>query len=511
MEDLKLNRLIIKSHICARWLTKLLCLLILSSQTSISAFANTASLVELHRIIRDGCNEIMSGIDIDAVIDVEIIPETRKKAKLPGTANEIGGGLVINDNGLPKISSITIKVYSKQGVLTKDVEEILLRQGKVYSSNTKIVVAPALTGYTKKEPVPQQLDLSPIKNTIESFGSRLFIALSIAAGGIILLMFAAFDSARQHRKQIHALMQSSQVIAQALDAASQGAARPRLEASSNHMDNTRLLGAGSREQDVLHEMNDASIAAVFSDAYWCEKDGYAASIWRRIPISSKQVLLSGLPFARDYATYLANIEESPESWEQHPYYLTPNSLWHLNNKDIAEIIRKHPDLFKQLPPMRVEALPIPPSELILLMQRASNSSPSLFDWSKVPASTIRRFKTNTLLLSRTVADDEQLLNMQNVSLSEMRQIKSLVWADRLSDEDLKEILKGMPAVDLASSWIAPEKIIQRFEQALPEKKLRIVKSYLEKNKPERESVAFEMFHGLIIERLAQNESIKHAS
>ena len=85
----------------------------------------------------------------------------------------------------------------------------------------------------------------------------------------------------------------------------------------------------------------------------------------------------------------------------------------------------------------------------------------------------------------------------------MTSLVTLVWSERLSDASFKNIIQAYAASELAEAWAAPEKILNRMEKLMPEKKKRLIESYLRQKSPNRRSRAFSSLHQSIIEAITE--------
>ena len=108
-------------------------------------------------------------------------------------------------------------------------------------------------------------------------------------------------------------------------------------------------------------------------------------------------------------------------------------------------------------------------------------------------------------------DDETRLiaRVGEFDLSAMRQMPSLVWSERLSDDLIREILKSFNVTDLASAWVGPESVLIRLHGLLPERKAKVLDSYLSSIKPSRESEAFSNLFARLLQAI-EDEAGGHA-
>ena len=496
----------------------LIVLAMLSATTAIAA----ESVADLRVTLREEIVAFVRGYDRDSYVIVDVTPITRPPTKLPGTNVTLDETILTDDSGKLRLSAVTVTVLTHLDSLPKPAEDVIKRIPSLYTSNVSLKYRPALAGYqpslvtatngldasSSKDAAKTTEKIKPslteLTTAVESFGEKIAIAGLMIAGAVFLVLVALIDMTRQSRKQVTALASGAQSLGAALENSSMGN-KPTLTATPSGGGQTgRALGPATSSTAIFTEFSDAGLAALFSDAYWCGKDSYAAYVWRVLPFGRKQILLSGLPFALEYVSYLSTVSEEAASWEQHPYYLNPLPIWNLDNDSIANLIKSSPSLLTSLPPMRLEATPLPASEILTLKHSASAlvQAPTP-DLTQVPSSVFRALVTSVKMTARNNEDDLNLLSVKDVQLDEMERIVSLAWAMHLDEDRLRNVLKTMSAADIASAWIGPDQILQRLEHCLPERKAKMIKNYSEKVRPSRTGAGYELAHRLIVDELGK--------
>jgi hypothetical protein len=336
---------------------------------------------------------------------------------------------------------------------------------------------------------------------VESYGRIVAIGVGIAAFFILILTITIFRAVREFRTHSQALSGAARAIADAVEMGSGG----RRDGGSSERTINMAKGAGGgylpSGGTVSNEFSDESLLAVLSDAYWCGQDQFAAAYWQKIPVGRKQALLSRWPYGQDYVAYLAELEGEAANWDQHPYYLNPQPLDAVDNEAVVELTRKHAWLAGALSPMRLSSLPLSADEILALQQRSGKSDGERLVRDNLPKSAPRSIAHGVRIASRSNEDDQRLMGRSNANIDEIRQVVSLAWAVRLDQDSLKGILQKFTAYDLAQAWVGPGDLLAKFENSLPEKKLRMVKTYVERGIASRQSPAYMQLHDDIIAAL----------
>ena len=471
------------------------------------SFGVTSTIADVRANIRDEVREIIQSIDPEAIVAVDVVPEVLPKTKLPGTNVTLDETNLAGDGGLPKIKSVSIIVLTEIKKLPADTEKVIKTNLAMYTKDVRVSLQARLIGAKNKiqniavDFDPLQKSISPLQGSIDGITNQFAKGFFVLVGAACLIFLPLLFIGYQNRLHVREIRASTQSFVQALESFSGGGGGGNQSMQTLERAPQQLLGAGGKTTDLFAEMSDAGIAAIISDAYWCEEDGYAAAVWQRLPLARKQVLLSGLPFGKEYANYLSTVPEREGIWEQHPYYLNPLPIWKISNAALAQQVKDAPSLIGMLSPMRLTYIPMDSSEILTLRHVGSKVTAGVIDFSKIPDSPLRQLGVSTRIASRNDDDDMKLLSMTDVDLADMQEIITLVWVMQVGDERLKALVKDLSAADLASAWIGPDIVLEKLEKALAPKKLKILKSYQGKIRPSRESAFYQLMHRVIVDEI----------
>ncbi|MEK6554469.1 MAG: hypothetical protein AABZ31_04445 [Bdellovibrionota bacterium] len=242
---------------------------------------------------------------------------------------------------------------------------------------------------------------------------------------------------------------------------------------------------------ALRELPSEAILAVFTDAYWCEEDQYAAWMWANSASSQRCYLAEKWPILAEYLGTLDNVTPSVAAYHMHPCYLAPLELNHIDQSDLAKLIEHQPAAYKLLSPLRQEKLPVS------LQNRLDWLTTATMDRKKfeIPnqASQARQLRQTPLGIQSISTEDENFIweNVDRIPQHLVSSIPSLVWFARLEVRDRSEILSRMSAQDIADAMIGTEPLLASVKECLPEKKSALVESYLTKTSPSRYSPGFQ--------------------
>lgn len=261
----------------------------------------------------------------------------------------------------------------------------------------------------------------------------------------------------------------------------------------------------SGDSNAFASLPAESIMAMLADCYWGESDAYASFIWRRVPIAVRRAIVSEAAWLADYASYLVGVAEEDLGADQEPYYLSPLTIWHIDNNALAAIVRKYPALYSRLPTLRVNALPLNVRERIEFGRRREQVA---LDFTTVKPSAARPLKSRARLNITSIEEEAQILAMPDFPKELRSSVPTLGWIAMLPDAAVVEILKHFSAKDLASAWIGPREVLNRLASCVPQRKLELMQSYGESIAPSRVSPAFVKLHQIGIKALVEHEKGK---
>lgn len=239
----------------------------------------------------------------------------------------------------------------------------------------------------------------------------------------------------------------------------------------------------------LQGLSDQTLIALLSDCYWCHEDGQAAWIWRRLDSKQKYRLIEAHEFLKKYSYSLQGAKEQESSLFEDPFYYHPQNYEHLSNQDLAQVVQKNFSLWHLLSPLRQNQLPLPLEKKLAI--RGSSHNVSSYDFSKLPKSSERVLGKESVVTNISLDDEIKILeNPEIIPKNQRKYVPTLVWLAQKDSEALKSILAKYDARTLASAWIAPEDTLKKLEACLPERKAKMVRSYLTRSLPTRNSGAF---------------------
>ncbi len=498
------------NSLLCRWKVKFLFLI--SLFPSAALIANTVSLNQTIKNLREQIQSLVLGFDENAFVLIEASPVMQPSLKLPETNVILDETVLSDEQGRVQMSHIKVTVLSELKSLSPQAESVIKEMLQGYSKNITFQYKAKLEGFEAKKNTPIQFNEELISSSISELKNQFSLTAKLMLATAAVFIAVLIYMVRQQQVHAKALQIGAKSLISSLgEGGGSRAAQQPAQIAQSSQPQMQMLGASQNQQgSSFSDLSDAGLAALISDAYWCEKDAYAAYVWRRLPFGRKEALLNGLPFSRDYVGYLSTVTEDAGVWEQHPYYLNPMPLWNFNNEVIAGLIQKYPSVLSGISQMRLASLPLPASD-ILQIAEVSEMNRTLPSFDEVAPSSPRLLANAIKITTRSDEDDLSLTQLEDVSISDMARIVSLAWALRIDENRFKDILRAVSALDLAAAWIGPVPVISLLERCTPERKLKIVKGYMEQNEPSRSSHAYERIHSIIIAELkhqkkAQSES-----
>ncbi|MGZ3745381.1 MAG: hypothetical protein ACXWRA_16380, partial [Pseudobdellovibrionaceae bacterium] len=244
------------------------------------------------------------------------------------------------------------------------------------------------------------------------------------------------------------------------------------------------------EKNSLELMSAISLRALLSDAYWCERDRYAAWVWSCLsPLKKIELLESWGPF-ESYVGYLSRIEPEEDRFHLDPAYLKPQPCHKVSNKDIMNVLKTNKAVWLSLSQMRRQNLPLALRERIDFSKwtPTENQGAQVSKLWGTLNSPLRALPAQLGINSLTEQDELVLMeNPEIVTGSLRRQLPSLVWVALLPKPEREKLLQKIPAQSLAEVWVGPQKALQLILEVLPEKKRELLHDYAKKIEPMRES------------------------
>lgn len=428
------------------------------------------------------------------------------------------------EEDLPGTNQTANKMYYADKVETSDINKMTIQyfSEKKELSNEQSALIYSLIPLEKnrvslsfKSMLPVNPKPAPIEvKDIHEVADKSIQLLSVMLGSALCLAFLIFGIALFFNDSKNRNMFKQQ-FGQVVSALSNGSFGGSKSPSSGSKGFEKVSGAviQASEDKFFADYSEQSLKAIFSDLYWCEKDQEAKYLWNSMTNQHKTVLLEKLDFMYDYAMYFARLDDAPDadivSYVKHPYYNQPLNLNKTSQESLLQVVKKNFGLWNIISPLRQLSLPLSLKEKI-----KANSSTNLNVVSEnFPESRARVLPRHVNFGEVSFEDESEIFKDEKIIPVNLRKhVPSLVWLAFKDVDFIKDKLEKLDAKFLASAWISAPEILEKLEQGLPEKKLQLLKSYLNTVKPSKSSSAFQALFELGLETNSQeHESLQKAS
>lgn len=331
-----------------------------------------------------------------------------------------------------------------------------------------------------------------VKNSITKFQEQMNYFYWLILAGLIAGLVVSFLFFKVRSSQFKNTLQNemSRLIA-GLSEVSMGDSRGL---NGNELQNAQSSLRRNDEGTQNGAFDDASVASVahlLSDCYWCEMDNYAAWVWKKVPFQIKTQLFEQADFFKEYTAILSKLEPEFAQFHEHSQYLSEGHLLNISQGDLKVFLKKHPALWHQLSKMRQDNLGLKLSERVRLLQ--SEEKLSLAVWDKISKSSSARRQLNlgqSVPISNIEDELEVFHSPDSIPPEIFNSLESLVPLALAPLELRRELLSKFSSLELASAWCGPDEVLANLAEALPEKKRKILDSYVERQAPTRGSIVF---------------------
>lgn len=383
------------------------------------------------------------------------------------------------------IAKIFIEVSTSLETVPDDMKS------KVYKllpiNRNRMVVKFNYTPEIKPTPIDtiKAKDISEITTQVAAKAGE-FLSLLVASGISVLFLLAFFmhyRSLKMFRSQFENL---SRVISESHLAPPQMNAPQNLASSKN----SGLQSTDATTSDSFNDLSHNSIKELMADCYWCSKDNYACWLWKNLNSPQKKMLLDDLGYMKDYAQFFLELEAIPQQYHEHPYYINPLQLSTISQEDLNKIIIKNKTIWHLLSPIRQQGLQLPLSEKLQIVQKKP-AGPGT-DMAFNQKSTYRVFDDSGSWGQVSFDDESKIFSQPDMVPKQwQKNIHSLVWLSQREAAYISDVLAKHDARALASAWIGAPEVLAKLESCLPEKKLKLLKTYREKITPSQNSSCYQ--------------------
>jgi hypothetical protein len=383
------------------------------------------------------------------------------------------------------IARVDVEIYTELKQLPEETKQSLYRIMPVSKDRVKISVKqiePAAIPAVQKQ--VEAKDLADIaQQSVQSIETLTKTVLASLAALVIFAMGVIFFYSSRKMKEFK---NQFSMLANAISESggNRGSSQPQLAAPQ-----AITVSPIASSEKVFESLPSSALYELFADCYWCENDGYAHWLWKQLSPEQRFQSFKTLPFMKEYSSYFVQIPPREQSFHEHPFYLNPVSCVQVSMHDVNEVLKKDLSVWHKLSPLRQAATGISLEQKLLAVE---SSKASIVDWKSRPESPARAFKSQVSIGELTLEDEMLLFQTPDLAPVGLRhQIRSLVWLAHRDQETIKKVLAKFDARSLASVWVAPEAVLKKLEQHVPEKKLKLLLTYRQKENPTRQSPTFE--------------------
>lgn len=413
------------------------------------------------------------------VADVRLSQDTVAQP-LPGTPFVARGVEIIDNPDEIRVSEIAVAVYSTRSSLPPSVMEVIKAMVASYGVQPRVTLKPIAPSAPAPVEPRSQLGLPEIATYGFGLVSVMLLALLMVLywfGSVIRGFFPGVTTALQA------------IASRETDA-------PAPMKASREVQGVPASNVASGSQSATGRYDALSVdaaAAMLCDCYWSGQDEYAAHLLRHLGPDHKAHALRNHPWLDPYLRRASTLASQDMMCEHDLAYLNPLPIHDIGPADLTRLVRQHPEIYDRLPSLRLHSLQLSAAETIRLLSQPRREAEvsEISAWVQGTRSIRRSFaQSYSHVRFADVHEEAELLEKGELTAEQLAALPTLGLAERLPDAELAKVLRSFSSRELATAWIAPERILARFASALPEKKLGNIRSFLESSRPSRESPAF---------------------
>lgn len=449
------------------------------------AFADS----NLQNLIETRSNGILKVWDKDAYVTVDVEVTAVTKA-LPGVPFLFK--LEETDNKKTKLKSLEIKIFTKLEKLPESYE------GYIKSLEEKYRIKPTVS----------LIKHNPLKDNESGQGKNEFSYIKYFASAFIVMAFLILVVIFRGSGKLLTLLEGQLSSLSSVIQSSSGASSSSINSTSNNQSfasGKTSFEINTTANSLWEEMGIDTIIALLTDSYWCEQDNYASYVWKKLNLKQRSQILEKKVLLPDYINYISEIEAIEKKYTDDPYYFNPMQISHLSNVELLKIIEEHPVIYNSISKMRRESLPIKAKDRIKLasVKTAENLD---IQFQNIQASESRVISAGEVFSFESFEEELEIISMDGLTVDIMKNYLSLAWLLKIDVNETQDILSSYTAKQLASIWIAPDSILEQLTKLVPNKKMELVNSYLQSNKPSRDNHLYQEIIGQALAILSQGHS-----
>jgi hypothetical protein len=484
---------------------------------------STSDVLQLENLIEGRIIPIIRSFDSSAFVSIHINPKKSSAQVLPGTAYTFQSLEIKNQNENLEVENAEIIIFGKEKQKLEAALPIITKVIARFNINPIIhitdYVVPETSGTIgkkllaqsaaeKKEDEATKARKAFIDRSFKNFQNTVW---AVMGAGFVFLFIIIIVINKASEKLTKSLGKNLQSLASSIESSEKD------ERNYNRSDEKATSQASLSEaphSQSFYELSDHSevtYLACLADCYWGQYDSYASFLWKRMPVNKRRAVLEEAsllaPYLNEYVAVVSSLLESNLAVIDDPAYLNPLTIYHINNEELTILVRENNALIASLSPLRLKGLSLSIGERISLNEiQFEKLEPVDISFKMIPKSEYRIIKRHVTFEIKNIAEESELLRIDNISSQMIKEIPSLAWSMKLSDQDIEEILKDFSAKDLASAWVAPEFVLTHLAQFIPSKKHELLESSKKKITPSRDSLSFTALHGAIAKKI--NEKLE---
>lgn len=445
-----------------------------------AARADLLDRLRLEEALKDRVEDAFRLYDPKAQVLVRLDYKSFQGA-LPGTTIETRGEVNPFNIDSGDITRINVEIFTDLEDVVPEAKSLVLKAVPLEKSKISVDYKKLKTSFPKealRSPLDPQALSTIARDTMDSF-MKIFGVISV--GGLLLFLAFLFQ---QNSRKLKEFKQQVQLLTTALS--EHNNMPPPMVSHAAAGSKLPTGPAGEGDKAPFKSFSPASLQELFADCYWCREDAYAHWLWRQLESPQRSELLNLSPLLKDYSLYFVSLKPLELSYHDHPYYLDPRGLSSVSQEDLCAQIRGDLGLWHFLSPMRQQNLPLSLEERLGALQSKPEGKKTPLSLKN--QSPLRVLETKHSWGELSSEDEETLFRHPEMVPSALREnIHSLAWLAQKENSIIQNVLSRYDARSLASAWVGPESVLKKLEAQLPEKKLKVLLSYLEKSPPSRHS------------------------
>ncbi|NBX93935.1 MAG: hypothetical protein EBQ85_11955 [Proteobacteria bacterium] len=445
--------------------------------------------LQLQEALENRILPVVRTFDREASVVVNL--EEKKETELPEESRAFSfqnEGLGVNDSF--QFQKFQVLILSRMTEVPDTAKTLIRKITRDMNVAPQIVLETTPENSAKEvvEQVPIKVELKGMEEAqahLSSVSSLLFAAIGLMAFAFFVVGGMLFPGRRASTSQNQTTNKESKNEPQ--------------DVRANFVSQEKLIG-----------YSDEALLAVISDCYWSEEDEYAAFVWNQTPVEQRKNIVTGNGFLKKYVASLSNRTQINLKHLDHPYYFSPLSINHLDNKTVTDLVRKHPGLLNRLSPLRLQHLHLKVLDRIFLEKEAVSKNQTPDFGGVAPAK--ERALPNPSQIPLGSLDEEELVGEQKtLPLKIKSRILTLSWLCELPKDKQREILSQVSDQELAAAWTGPKSVLNKLFEALEPKRQESLSSLLLVVKPSRSCDAFHKLHSWSLEALQVEASKRNVT